>query len=210
MAKLDWSSVGHRYYEAGVDHGVLYVGTQPGVAWSGLISVSENPSGGEPKPFYYDGVKYVNLASAEEYEAVVRAFSSPREFFSCDGMSSPQNGLFVTHQARQQFGFSYRVNVGNDLEGTDYGYKIHLVYNAITAPAQKDNTTIGATVDPTIQGWSITTLPPPITGYKPTAHLILESTSTKIDEVEDVLYGSDLLSPRLPTPDELIAIVTAP
>lgn len=209
MPRLTWSAVGERYYETGVDRGVLYVGNQLGVAWTGLISVSESPSGGEARPYYIDGVKFLNISSAEEYEATVNAFSSPPEFGPCDGTISIKNGLFVTQQPRKSFGLSYRTKLGNDIDGSDHAYKIHLVYNALAAPAQRDNNSLGDSVDPNTLSWSITTLPPSITGYKPTAHLVVDSrytTSAVLTNVEDILYGTDANSARLPNPDELIAI----
>lgn len=207
--RLAWGTFGERYYESGLDRGVLYVTADAGVAWSGLISVSENPTGGAPRPFYIDGVKYLNVASAEEFEATLVAFASPAEFGPCEGVVSVHTGLFVTHQRKQSFGLSYRTRIGNDAEQTDHGYKIHLIYNALAAPTTRNNQSINDSVDPTAFSWAISTLPPTITGYKRTAHLIVDSRTTDPDilsEVEDLLYGTDEDPPTLPTPDELIAI----
>lgn len=207
--RLAWGTFGERYYESGLDRGVLYVTADAGVAWSGLISVSENPTGGAPRPFYIDGVKYLNVASAEEFEATLVAFASPAEFGPCEGVVPVHTGLFVTHQRKQSFGLSYRTRIGNDAEQTDHGYKIHLIYNALAAPTTRNNQSINDSVDPTAFSWAISTLPPTITGYKRTAHLIVDSRTTDPDilsEVEDLLYGTDEDPPTLPTPDELIAI----
>lgn len=212
MPRVTWDVIGERFYEIGVDRGVLYPTSALGIAWSGLISVSETPSGGEPRPFYIDGIKYVNISAAEEFEAAIGAFSSPSEFAPCDGVARIQNGLLVTNQPRKPFGLSYRSNLGNDTDGMDHAYKIHLVYNALAAPSQRANNTIDDSVNPSIFNWSITTLPPAITGYKPTAHLVIDSRYTdpaKLSEIEDLLYGTVATSSSLPTPDELIAIFNA-
>ena len=209
MTRLSWGAVGEKYYETGVDRGVLYVGIDPGVAWTGLVSVAESPTGGEPRPFYIDGVKYLNLAGSEEYAATINAFSSPPEFGPCDGMKSIQNGLFATQQPRIPFGFSYRTKLGNDIDGSDHAYKIHLVYNALAAPSSRTNDSIDDSPDPISFSWSITTLPPAITGYKPTAHFVIDTrytTETILAEIEDVLYGSEALQAQLPTVSELMAI----
>lgn len=209
MARLSWDSVGKRFYEAGVDRGVLYVGALPGVPWTGLISVAEFPSGGEPKAYYIDGMKYLNISSAEEFGATIEAFDSPSEFAQCDGIAPIQNGLFVTQQPRKSFGLSYRTKIGNDVDGLKYAYKIHLVYNALAAPSSRANRSIGQSAEASTFSWSVTTLAPKITGYKPTAHLVIDSRSTSstvLASVEDILYGTDASAPRLPTPDELIAI----
>ena len=209
MSRLTWGAIGERFYEMGVDHGVLYLANQIGVAWTGLTSVEEAPSGGEPKPYYIDGIKFLNIAAAEEFEATLNALFSPPEFAVCDGISAVQNGLFATQQPRVSFGLSYRTRLGNDVDGADHAYKIHLVYNALAAPSDRPNKTLGDSVDPTIFSWGITTLPPSVTGLKPTAHFVIDSRSTdpiKLSNVEDILYGSDVVSASLPTPDELIAI----
>lgn len=209
MARLDWNALGARYFELGVDRGVLYVADQPGVAWTGLISVQENPSGGDPRPFYIDGVKYLNIPAAEEFQATITAFTYPPVFGTCDGTAQINSGLFITHQPRKSFGFSYRSIVGNDLSGSDYGYKIHIVYNALAAPSQRDNTTLGDSADPSPFAWDITTKPPAMAGYKRTAHIIVDSRYTNpvtMSAVEDILYGSASDSARLPGLAELIEL----
>lgn len=208
MPRLTWDAPGERFYETGVDHGVLYPTGVPGVAWSGLISVSESPTGGEPRPYYQDGIKYLNIASAEEFEATIEAFWSPPEFDASDGVAFVQNGLSATQQPRKSFGLSYRTKIGNDLDDA-LGYKIHLVYNALAAPSQRSNSSTSQSQDPMTKSWHITTRPPPISGFKPTAHLIVDSLSTDpevLEAVEDLLYGSDAVMPGLPTPNELIAL----
>ena len=213
MTKLSWGTAGKRYYEAGIDRGVLYVDVSNGVAWNGLISVSESASGGEATPYYLDGLKFLNLASAEEYTATIQAFSSPPEFNVCDGVTSIANGLFATHQPRKPFGLCYRTKLGNDVDGIDHGYKIHLVYNALSAPSERSNSTISDSSDPIEFSWEITTTPPLFSAYKPTAHLVIDSrltSSARLSVIEDILYGTDTLPSRLPSPQELIGIFNDP
>lgn len=194
MTKLVWGTVGSRFYEAGVDQGVLFVPGQDGVAWNGLTAVNEKPTGADPMPFYLDGYKYVNLSAGEEFEATIEAFSAPSQFAVCDGTASINNGLMLTQQPRAQFAFSYRTKMGNDINGLDYGYKIHLVYNALAAPAQKNNASVADKTDPLTLSWDITTAPPRVIGYKPTAHVVIDTTQTPADLLalfESMLYGDD-------------------
>lgn len=213
MARLTWNDVGDRFFETGVDHGVLYLADEIGVPWTGLISVTENPSGGEAQPYYYDGIKYANIAAAEEFEATLEAFGCPVEFYPCEGTVAVQNGLFVTNQPRKQFGLSYRTMIGSDTMGTNAGYKIHLVYNALAAPATKTHTTISADAnEPTKFSWDITTLPPVLTGLRPTAHFVIDTRrtdNTHLNALEDLLYGSSSNDPYLPTAQEIYDLFTA-
>jgi hypothetical protein len=141
VARLDWSAIGERFYETGIDRGVLYVG-EDGFVWPGLISITESPSGGDAKPFYLDGIKYLNISAAEEFEGTINAFFAPAEFNACDGTVSVHNGLFATQQPRKPFGLSYRTRVGNDIDGAEHAYKVHLVYNALAAPSERENSTL--------------------------------------------------------------------
>lgn len=212
MTRLAWGQQGERLYETGVDRGVLYPPFGPGVSWNGLVAVRESPSGGEPRVYYVDGYKYMNLAAAEEFEATLEALSSPSEFAICDGTVSVSNGLFVTQQPRRSFGLSYRTRVGNDVDGIDHAYKIHLVYNALAAPNERDHNTLNASVDPSIFSWSLTTLPPPIEGYRPTAHFTVDARytdPTTLQTLEDLLYGSGVANARLPSVSELISLFTS-
>lgn len=208
MAKLSWDTPGERFYEAGVDQGVLYV-DNAGYAWNGLISVQENSPGGEPQPYYVDGFKYVQLAGSTEFEATLEALSSPPEFGPCDGTVELHGGLFVTDQKRYPFGLSYRTHVGNDLTGTEFGYKIHVVYNALAAPSDRENRTITDGTEPLTMSWSITTNPPVATGFRPTAHFIADTSKASpsdITQLEALLYGSDSTTAILPTVTDLLAI----
>lgn len=209
MARINWDARGERFFEIGVDRGVLYIPSEPGVPWSGLLSVNETPTGAEERPYYIDGVKYLNLRSAEEFAATIEALSAPAEFNQCDGVAMIHTGLFATQQPRVAFGFSYRTRLGNDLDGAEHAYKIHLVYNALAAPATRNNTSISDTIDPAKFSWVISTLPPPITGYKRTAHFVIDSKLTDpgvLSAVEDLLYGTESTDAELPLPDDLIAI----
>ena len=209
MTKLSWGTAGKRYYEAGVDHGVLYVNGASGVAWNGLISVNESVSGGEATPYYLDGFKFLNIASVDEYVATIQAFSSPSEFDVCDGTLALSNGLFATHQRRKSFGLCYRTKLGNDVDGPDHGYKIHLVYNALAAPSERDHSTLSDSTEPIEFSWGITTSPSLLTAHRPTAHLVIDSRSINgvfLSFIEDILYGSDTTGPRLPTPQELVTL----
>lgn len=206
MTKLSWGAVGERFYEAGVDQGVLYVGANDGVPWNGLVSVSEAPTGGDATPYYVDGVKYFNQLSSEEFEATLEAYTYPDEFAECDGTVSVSNGLSATQQKRKSFGLSYRTKVGNDLDGVDHAYKIHLIYNAYASPSGQTHSTISDSYDPFNFSWKLTTVPPAFKGSRPTAHFVVDSRETPsevLSRIEEVLYGSASETSRLPTVPEL-------
>ncbi len=208
MPRLDWDAPGTRFYDAGVDRGVLYVEGQPGVVWNGLTSVNENPSGGEPRPYYIDGVKYLNLSAPEEFEATITAFTYPLEFEVCDGSIQPRQGMFLTHQRRKSFSFSYRTLIGND-QSDNFGYKLHIVYNALVSPTNRNHGTLKEQNDLDDFSWKITCKPPAMTGYKRTAHIVIDSRTTDptvLSDIENVLYGTDEDSARVPSFDELIGI----
>ena len=209
MAKLNWGAAGQRFYETGVDRGVLYPNGGPGVAWNGLISVNESPKGGDSKSYYLDGVKYLNLAEAEEYSATIEAYTYPAEFEVCDGTAMHRKGMLVTQQPRQRFGLSYRTMVGNDIEGTDKGYKIHLVYNALAAPTSRSYGTTTNAMEAMTFTWDLTTTPVFLLGQKPSSHIVLDTAtapSELITQVENLLYGTAISAPRLPTPTELVLL----
>jgi len=210
MARLSWGSIGDRFYEAGIDHGVLYPKVGAGVAWKGLVSVNEEPSGGEATPYYQDGINYLNVSSIEEFNATVSAFSAPAEFNPSDGIASIANGLFATQQPRAEFGLSYRTLVGNDLSGLDYGYKLHLVYNALASPSSRENTSISDSPEPIMLSWAINTVPMAVASHRPSAHLIIDSRQVSDSimlTVEDYIYGTASLAPALPTPTALVAML---
>lgn len=218
MAAITWDGVGQKYYETGVDHGVLYLTDETGaytkgVAWNGLTTVTESPSGAEPTPLYADNIKYINLMSAEEFGGTIEAYTYPDEFEICDGGASLDDGVTIGQQSRKPFGFAYRTKVGNDVGGQDLGYKIHIVYAATASPSEKSYTTVNDSPEAITFSWEFTTTPVPVSGnYKPTATLILDSTkveAAKMAAVEKVLYGDTSTEARLPLPDEIISILAA-
>lgn len=209
MSRIQWGVVGERFVEAGVDRGVLFVGSDSGVPWNGLQSVNETISGGEAQPFYMDGIKYLNIAADEEFAATINALSAPAEFGPCDGTAQVAQGLFITQQPRIPFGLSYRTKVGNDILGLELGYKIHLVYGALAAPSPRNNQSLGANSTPMILNWTVTTTPDRVPGRKPSAHLVVDSRLTDpevLSELEDFLYGTNSTESALPTTSELIDI----
>lgn len=216
MVALTWDRVGERFYETGVDRGVLYIPDAQGVyntgfAWNGLTAVTESPSGAEASPQYADNIKYLNLVSAEEFGCTIEAFTYPEEFGQCDGTASPVVGLLIGQQARKTFGFSYRTIRGNDLNGNEYGYKLHLVYGCLAAPSEKAYATVNDSPEAITFSWEVSTTPVPVTGYKPTALLVIDSKevdSTDLTALETQLYGSLEDEPRLPSPSEVITLLT--
>lgn len=223
MSKLVWDKTGERYYETGVKNGVLYPiqsdGTySKGVAWNGLTAVTESPSGAENTPLYADDIKYLNLVSAEEFGATVEAYTYPDEFAECDGSASIADGVMIGQQARKIFGMSYKTTVGNDVDGNSHGYKLHLIYGATASPSEKAYATINDSPEAITFSWEIATTPVNVTGFKPTASLVIDSTKadpTKLASLEEILYGkdptsesaSDGVEPRLPLPDEIVTIM---
>jgi len=212
MPALTWDDIGERFYETGVDHGVLYIPDAvgvyaEGVAWNGLVTVTESPTGAEANAQYADNIKYLNLFSAEEFGATLEAFTYPDEFAAFDGLAEPETGVFLSQQNRGVFGLSYRSKVGNDLEGEDHGYKLHLVYGCKASPSEKAYSTINDSPEPITFSWEITTTPAPATGYRPTSLIVIDSRTVdpaKLTAVEAIIYG-DTVAAKLPTPDEVIA-----
>lgn len=207
MTRLSWGVPGERYFEDGVDRGVLYV-DGVGYVWNGLVSVTESPNGGEHRSFYLDGIKYLAVTSGEDYEATIKAISSPSQFQLCDGTKSLYQGLFATQQPRKPFGFSYRTMINNDLT-PDTGYKIHLVYNAMAAPSERNNASRSSSPELNPLSWYIQAVPPLSLGlgFKPTAHFVVDSRNTPGDilgQLEDILYGSEAADARFPTQQEIL------
>lgn len=219
MSKLVWDQTGERIYEAGVKMGVLYPqatgGTYPkGVAWNGLTSVSESPEGAEPEPLYADDIKYLNLVSVEEFKATIEAYTYPEEFAECDGSKSIATGVAVGQQKRKAFGLCYRTTIGNDVDGNDHGYKLHIVYGALAAPSEKAYETINDSPEAATFSWEISTTPVAVSkeGCQPTASITIDSTKadpTALKKLEDILYGSEEKEARLPLPDEITTLMTA-
>lgn len=221
MTRLVWDAVGERYYETGVDRGVLYIPTAgdytTGVAWNGLTAVTESPSGAEATPQYADNIKYLNLVSAEEFSGTIEAFTYPDEFAQCDGSASPVPGLRVGQQSRRTFGLSYRTKVGNDVDGGDHGFKLHLVYGCLAAPSEKAYATVNDSPEAMALSWEFTTTAVEVPNLKPSAALTVDSRefeSTQelaaLNALLDALWGptSGVGTPRLPLPAEVITLLT--
>ena len=224
MSKLVWDNTGDRLYETGVKNGVLYPvsseGKYPkGVAWNGLTAVTESPSGAEATALYADDMKYLNLYSAEEFGATVEAYTYPEEFGECDGSATIAKGVQIGQQTRKAFGMCYRTVIGNDTEGEAHGYKLHIIYGAMASPSEKAYATINDSPEAITFSWELTTTPVNVTGNKPTASLVIDSTKadpTKLAALETILYGKDPTTtggndgaePRLPLPDEIKELMT--
>ena len=218
MAAITWDATGERLFETGVDHGVLYPisssGTYDnGVAWNGLSAITESPSGAEATAVWADNIKYVNLLSAEEFGATVEAYTYPDEFAICDGSAELVDGVIVGQQARKVFGLCYRTKIGNDVDGNDHGYKLHIIYGAQASPSEKAYNTINDSPEAISFSWELTTTPVNVTGMNATSYLVIDSTkcdAEKLTALEKILYGSAEpdTAPRLPLPDEIKTLMT--
>lgn len=216
MSKLTWDATGERLYETGVKQGVLYVFSegkyQPGVAWNGLTAVTESPSGAEATALYADDIKYLNLMSNEEFGATIEAYTYPDEFAACDGSAEIAGGVSIGQQKRSTFGLCYRTTLGNDVDGNDHGYKLHIIYGALAAPSEKAYATINDSPEAITFSWEVTTTPVAVEGFKPTACITIDSTKadkTKLAALEAKLYGGDDAEPTLPMPDEIATMMAA-
>ena len=217
MSKIVWDQTGERLYETGVKQGVLYVqdsgGTYPkGVAWNGLTAVTESPSGAEATPLYADDIKYLNLMSTEELGGTIEAYTYPDEFAECDGSASIATGVYIGQQPRKTFGMCYTTTVGNDVDSNAHGYKLHLIYGALASPSEKAYSTINDSPEAITFSWEFSTTPVNVTGFKPTANIVIDSTkvaSEKMTALEKILYGDTEAEPRLPLPDEVAQVITA-
>lgn len=214
--KIEWDQVGERFYETGVEKGVLYSFKegkyQNGVPWNGLTAVTESPSGAEPTALYADDIKYLNLMSNEDFAATIEAYTYPKEFEECDGSKEIAPGVTIGQQKRKTFGFSYVTKIGNDVDGSDHGYKLHLVYGCLASPSEKGHSTVNESPEAMTFSWSVSTTPVVVPGFKPTATVTIDSTTVKADELselEAILYGSTDAEPRMPLPAELITIFTS-
>jgi hypothetical protein len=211
MAKLIWDQAGEKLYETGVKKGVLYVqdaaGTYPaGVAWNGLTAVTESPSGAEATPLYADDTKYLTLMSAEEFGATIEAYTYPDAFAACDGSDSLATGVNIGQQTRKPFGLVYQTTLGNDTQGDNHGYKLHIIYGALAAPSEKAYQSVNDSPEALTFSWELTTTPVAVTGKKPTASITIDSTkadATKLAALEKLLFGDTATSARLPLPDEI-------
>ena len=227
MSRLVWDANGDRKYETGLDHGVLYLlgsnnAYQTGVPWNGLISITESPSGGDANPLYADNIKYLNLIAAEDFGASIEAYSYPAEFAQCDGTVCVIPGLYLGQQTRKTFGLSYRTLIGNDINGTEYGYKILLIYGAMASPSDRGYQTVNDSPEAISFSWNITTTPTDVPDFKPTAHLAIDSTQISAELLallEDLIWGKDevegtpliepedAIEPMLPSPAAILYLI---
>lgn len=224
MSKIVWDNTGERFFETGVDHGVLYPLDSTGkysrgVAWNGLTAVTESPSGAEATALYADNIKYLSMMSAEEFGATVEAYTYPDEFAKLDGSADIATGVAIGQQSRGVFGLCYRTKVGNDTDGNDHGYKLHIIYGAQASPSEKAYATINDSPEAITFSWELTTTPVNVTGFQPTACLTIDSrkaNATDLASLEEILYGKDAgeggtpaaVEPRLPLPDEIAGIMS--
>lgn len=216
MSKIVWDAIGEHTFETGVRNGVLYLkgveGTyNTGVAWNGLTSVSESPEGAEATDLYADDIKYLTLMSAENFKATIEAYTYPVEFEECDGSATIAKGVVIGQQPRKPFGLCYRTAIGNDTDGNEHGYKLHIVYGCQASPSEKQYSTINDSPEAITFSWEVNTTPVNVNGKKPTATLIIDSTKAdkaKLTALEAILYGSEEQEPRLPMPDEIAALMT--
>ena len=220
MSRITWDDTNKRLYETGVKMGVLYPvqsngAYTKGVAWNGLTAVTESPSGAEATALYADDIKYLNLMSNEEFGATIEAYTYPDEFAECDGSAALAKGVMIGQQKRKTFGLCYRTTLGNDVEGNDYGYKLHLVYGCLAAPSEKAYSTINDSPEAITFSWEVSTTPVAVTGFKPTSQITIDSTkvdTSKLSALENVLYGTNAdgdtgAEPRLPLPDEVATLM---
>ena len=216
MAVLTWDDIGERYYETGVRNGVLYLldaqgAYSTGVAWNGLTAINESHDGGEPNALYADDMKYLNLMSAEDFKATIEAYTYPDEFAECDGSASLAAGVTIGQQKRKAFGLSYQTRIGNDVDQTDLGYKIHLVYGCMAAQTDKNYASINESPEAITFSWEVSTTPVDIPGHKPSATIVIDSTKAdpdKLATLKGMLYGTANASAKLPTPQEIIDLFT--
>lgn len=224
MSKIVWDRTGERFFETGVDRGVLYpINNEgkytPGVAWNGLTAVTESPSGAEPTDLYADNIKYLTMRSAETFGATIEAYTYPDEFGQCDGSAEIATGVIIGQQARKTFGLCYRTLLGNDVDGQDHGYKLHLIYGATASPSEKGYATVNDSPEAITFSWEVSTTPVNVNGFKPTACITIDSTKANpadLASLEEILYGKDAgaegtpaaVDPRLPLPDEVAQIMS--
>lgn len=230
MSKIIWDNTGEKKFETGIDHVVLYpINTTsgeytPGVAWNGVTSIAETPEGAEPESQYADNIKYLTLRSAEELNGTIEAFTYPKEWGICDGSAEVAPGVLIGQQTRKNFGLSYRTKIGNDVDGQDHGYKLHLVYGGSASPSERTYETINDSPEAIAFSWEFSTTPVPVTGHAPTSIMTIDSMlvdAEKLAALEEILYGSDAAGAaegdevagggtdaRLPLPDEIIAILS--
>lgn len=217
MTRLLWDQTGERTYETGVSHGVLFpkvAGSYTtGIPWNGLIGVTETPGGADATPLYADNIKYLNLRAAETFGGTIEAYTYPDEFALCDGTAEPAPGMTVGQQNRTEFALCYQTKLGNDSEGEDFGYKLHIIYGATASPSQRPYKTVNDSPEAITFSWAIDTTPVAITGFKPTALVTINSNTVDAEKlvlIEDSLYGdASSGDSTLLLPDDLVALINA-
>ena len=211
MPKLEWDKIGERLYETGVDQVALFPISanntyDKGYAWNGVTAINETPDGGEPTKLYADNIQYLTMYSVETLGGTITAYQSPEEFDECDGSAEIVAGVKVGQQARKTFGLAYRTMIGNDTQGTEHGYMLHLLYGCMASPSDKEYSTINDSPEAADLSWEFTTTPVAVTGKKPTALVLIDSTKVDHDKLvafEKILYGDENTDARLPLPDEI-------
>lgn len=217
MAVIKWDSTGERFFEMGVKKGVLYPidnegNYTKGVAWNGLTSVAETPDGAEATDLYADDIKYASFRSAEKFGGTVEAYMFPDEWYECDGSAELAPGVYLGQQTRKKFGMSYVTQIGNDVQGDGFGYKLHLVYGATASPSERTYESINDSPDAITFSWDFETTPVDVAGHKPTSLITINSLKAdpaKLKALEAILYGAESQEPRLPMPDEVYTLMTS-
>ena len=215
MSRLIWDAIGEKFYEMGTKMGVLYPmkedgSYENGVAWNGLTAVTESPSGAEETKLYADDIKYASLRSAEEYDYTIEAYTYPPEWEPCDGSAQVATGVTIGQQKRKGFGFSWVTTVGNDVSD-EVGKKIHIAWNSTASPSEKSYASINDSPDAITFSWECSTSPVNVSGFRPTSHMEIDCSKLKADTVkaiEDKLWGTENAEATLPTPAEIITLVT--
>lgn len=216
MAKIKWDQDGQRLYETGTSKGVLFPKSasgayESGVAWNGLTGVSKSNDGAEETPLYADNMKYLSLTSAENLKGTISAYTYPEEFEACDGSAAVHPGVYVGQQNRKPFGMVYSTIVGNDTQGTLFGEKLHFIYNAKVAPAERAYETINDDPTAITFSWEYSTTPVDLSdiGLQHSAGITVakhEVDPAVWKALTDMVYGTDVLEPTLPSIHEVIAM----
>ena len=217
--KLTWDATGERYFEMGVSKCVLFVmgsaGTYgEGVAWNGLSTVTESPEGAEPSDIWADNIKYATLRSTETFSGTIEAYTYPDEFNACNGEATLVEGATIGQQSRATFGLCYRTEIGSDTasDGTA-GYKLHFLYGLTASPSEKAYASINDSPEAIAFSWEVSSTPVAVTSIanaKPTSTVVVDSRtadSTKLGELEKMVYGDTATTSKLPTPDEIYTLL---
>lgn len=215
MSRLIWDAIGEKFYEMGTKMGALYPmkedgNYENGVAWNGLTAVTESPSGAEETKLYADDIKYASLRSAEEYAYTIEAYTYPPEWEPCDGSAQVATGVTIGQQKRKGFGFSWVTTVGNDVSD-EVGKKIHIAWNSTASPSEKSYASINDSPDAITFSWECSTSPVNVSGFRPTSHMEIDCSKLKaatVKAIEDKLWGTENAEATLPTPEEIITLVT--